>query len=344
MNHTLKGIFIVSLLLAAFGCRCGKNRQIVNLEGIEVNLNVKRFDKIIFQLGADSLSARFRLMNEKYDGFLSFYVTEILGLGNYEKQPEFTIEKLNAYLRDPYVNEVREICENTFSDFTPQLKELELAFRHFKYYFPEKPVPAIATFISNFSYSAVTFDSSYLGIGLDMYLGREYKYYPDLYPKFMYEKFSPEYLTSNCMKAIASLHFNLEPADNKLLSQMIKKGLELHFADLMLPREPDYRKIGYLPEEVQWCIMNEAEIWKFFVEKEMLYSTDQLQNRKYVMPGPAASGMPREAPGNVGSWVGWQIVRAYVKKHPDVGFEEMLETDAQEILVKSAYKPGRNIL
>lgn len=333
---------VLLTLFLLSSCRCN-NRKNVRLPDTELNISVKRLDRVLFQLGADSLGAKFRVMNAKYDDFLAFYVTNVLNLGDYKKQPEQTMEKLAAYLRDPYVHEVRDSCEKVFSDFSPYKKELELALRYFHFYFPEKPVPQIVTFLSNFTYSAITFDTLYLGIALDMHLGESFKYYPDLYPRYMYEKFSSEYLVANSMKALATQHFNIEPKDNTVLSQMIANGLTLHFTDLLMPDAEDYKKIGYNPEDIQWCMMSEPEIWKFFVDRQLLYSTDMLQNRQYISPGPAASGMPREAPGNIGSWVGWRIVRAYVKKYPDTKFEELLKIEPQEMLVNSGYKPARNL-
>ncbi|MDZ4846846.1 MAG: hypothetical protein SH857_15010 [Chitinophagales bacterium] len=340
--NLIKGFLILVTLFLLPSCKCN-NRKNVSLPDAEINLPVKRLDLVLFQLGTDSLGAKFRVMNEKYDDFLSFYVTNILSLGDYKKQPEQTIENLAKYLNDPYVQEVRDSCEKVFSDFSPYKKKLEQALRYFKYYFPEKPLPQVVTFLSNFSYSAITFDTLYLGIGLDMHLGENFKYYTDLYPRYMYEKFSSEYLVANSVKALATQHFQIEPKDNTVLSQMIAKGIALHFTDLLMPDAEDYKKIGYNPEDIQWCMMSEPEIWKFFVDKQLLYSTDMLQNRQYISPGPSASGMPREAPGNIGSWLGWRIVRAYVKKYPDTKFEELLKIEPQEMLVKSGYKPARNL-
>lgn len=315
----------------------------MSLSGVEVDVNVERLDRVLFQLGTDSLGAKFRVLNEQYHDFPAFYVAEVLNLGNYKKQPEQTIENLAKYLSDPYVAEVRDSCEKVFGDFSPYTEELTDALKHFHYHFPDKPVPDIVTFISNFSYSALTFDTFYLGIGLDMHLGSNFKYYTDLYPKYMYDKFTPEYLTANAVKALATQYFQIEAKDKTVLSEMIAKGLVLHFADLLMPKAEDYKKIGYLPEEIQWCMMSEPEIWKFFVDKQLLYSTDMLQNRQYISPGPAASGMPREAPGNIGSWLGWRIVRAYVEKHPNTKFEDLLKIEPQQMLMKSGYKPDRNL-
>ncbi len=337
--------FIASVLLLPgliAGCHCGKIKK-KDLAGIEVNLKVNRLDNILFRLSSENLKAQYPAIDSIYKGFLSFYVREMLALGDFKAQPDSTIFRLNKYLDDPYVKEVRDTCEKVFGDFSRYENELKKALQHYKYYFPGNKIPEVVTFISNFSYSAITYDTTFLGIGIDMYLGKDFKYYHDLYPKYMYEKFSPEFMTANCMKALATENFRMEPHDNKMLSQMVSSGLTLYFTDLTLPDEEDYKKIGFNPEDIHWCFVNEPEIWKFLIDRDLLYTTDAEKQKLYIGPGPSSSGMPKDAPGNVGTWVGWQIVRAYARKHPEVTFEELLQKDPQEILTRSGYKPSRKL-
>ncbi|MEO6166441.1 MAG: hypothetical protein ABIO46_14260, partial [Chitinophagales bacterium] len=94
--------------------------------------------------------------------------------------------------------------------------------------------------------------------------------------------------------------------------------------------------------DITWCNNNEAEIWKFFIEHKLLYNPDPLEFSKFVTEGPSTSGMPTEAPGNIGSWVGWRIVTAYMKRNPAVTPALLMnEADAQKILTESKYKPTR---
>jgi hypothetical protein len=52
------------------------------------------------------------------------------------------------------------------------------------------------------------------------------------------------------------------------------------------------------------------------------------------------AGMPEQAPGNVGSWVGWQIVNQYMENTVDeLSLKELLATPPATILAKSNYKP-----
>ena len=178
-----------------------------------------------------------------------------------------------------------------------------------------------------------------------MYLGSQFKYYQGLFPKYVYEKFAPDYLVANSMKVLATLNFNIEPEDNQLISHMVSKGIILYFLDMVLPKTEDHLKIGYNPEDIKWCVMNEPEIWKFFVDRELLFSTEMEINKKFVSPGPSTTGMPPESPGDIGSWVGWQLVRAFMEKNPEISFHDLItKFDAKQILLKSSYKPNRSLL
>jgi hypothetical protein len=41
-----------------------------------------------------------------------------------------------------------------------------------------------------------------------------------------------------------------------------------------LPDTEDHHKLGYTPDELQWAEENEEYIWRYFVEREVLYDTD----------------------------------------------------------------------
>jgi hypothetical protein len=51
--------------------------------------------------------------------------------------------------------------------------------------------------------------------------------------------------------------------------------------------------------------------------------------------------MAAESPGNVGSWLGLQIVKSYMNAHSDMTLEQLMaeSKDAQRFLQESRYKP-----
>jgi len=50
--------------------------------------------------------------------------------------------------------------------------------------------------------------------------------------------------------------------------------------------------------------------------------------------------MPKESPGRISYWMGWNIVEAYMNKNKNTTIEQLMEnTNPQEVLRQSGYKP-----
>ena len=47
-----------------------------------------------------------------------------------------------------------------------------------------------------------------------------------------------------------------------------------------------------------------------------------------------------ESPGRIGVWVGWQIVRDYVKNN-DSDLQHMLQMNNEDLFKRSKYKPEK---
>lgn len=101
-------------------------------------------------------------------------------------------------------------------------------------------------------------------------------------------------------------------------------------------------KMGYTQAQMEGCYVNEQEVWARLLDMGVLYQPLNSKNQKIVMPSPNADNVFQEAPGEIGNWVGWQIVKAYTKRSPDESFEEILNLrNAQQFLEKAKYKPKR---
>jgi len=88
--------------------------------------------------------------------------------------------------------------------------------------------------------------------------------------------------------------------------------------------------------------LTEAGIWAYFLDNELLFESDYLKIQKYLAEAPFTPGIGENSSSapKLGVWTGWQIVKQYMEKNPDISLQElMLEKDAQKILVGSKYKP-----
>ena len=253
------------------------------------------------------------------------------------------ILSIQEILINKNVHELRDSVSNTFSDIKPLKIELTEAFKYFKHYFPKKQLPEVHTVISEFGYNAVSLDSTYLVFGLDMYLGYDFKYYRSFdFPNYIIRRFEKEYMVPNAMEVIYKQYFARDEMANTqaLIYEMIENGKKLYFLESMCPTKEKHLLIGYKEEQLEWCESSEADIWAFYNEHDLFYSKKYMEHKKHIADGPQTSGMPKEAPGNVGSWVGWQIVNQYMENAKGkISLEKLLATDAETILTKSRYKP-----
>jgi hypothetical protein len=95
-------------------------------------------------------------------------------------------------------------------------------------------------------------------------------------------------------------------------------------------------------QQWDWLVDNEKEIFSFFLQESLFYDSNWQKIRKYVEYSPNSPGMPIEAPGRTGAWLGWQIVKALMKKNPSLTLTEMIQrVDAKQFLTDSGYKPPR---
>ena len=102
--------------------------------------------------------------------------------------------------------------------------------------------------------------------------------------------------------------------------------------------------LGYTPEELDWAFANEEQIWRYFIENELLYSTNAALDARFLDPAPFSKfrlALDNQSPGRLGRFLGWQILRAFVSKNETLTLQEVLDFPADEILKQSNYKPKR---
>lgn len=331
---------VVFLLISLIACKEKKNTP--DVSGINVAVSFQRVEQDLFNIPTDSFESHVLMIQKKYPDFFPLYIENILRMGKMDDLSERYLMNLKNFLNNKAIRGLYDTCEAKYTKMDDVQNDLITSFKYLKYYFPQTKIPKMYTFISEFSYGVITADNM-VGIGLDMFLGENYIYYQSIeFPQYLIRNLKRASIAPNVMKAWIQHEFEKKMTPRNLLGEMIYNGKIFYLMDIVMPELPDSLKIGYTSKHLDWCDNNEGEIWSFFIQNKLLYSTDVTQYNKFVNEGPTTTGMPAGSPGNIASWVGWQIVKKFMKENPAFTPSQLMnENDAQKILQMSKYKPKR---
>ena len=318
-----KSLLLIFLSVVLFSC---KDQSAVEkkIEEIPVSLKLTRLDKIFFKTKPENLAE----LKNTYPDFFPKEVPDSVWTNK---------------MTNPLWKQLQQEVQKKYGDFQPQKAEIETVFKHAKFYFPKTRLPEIFTVISEMDYdNKVIYTGEYLLIAMELYLGQDHEFYKSEFPAYIRQNFEASQIIPD---VVTALSYNQIPEDlNKnLLSQMIYAGKELYVKDLLIPNYSDADKMGYTPEQIQWCQDNESYMWRYFIDESLLYDTDSKLGSRFINKAPFSKfylEIDNESPGRVGAWLGWQIVRAYAENNK-VEVKELLTTDGLTIFNKSKYKPKK---
>lgn len=326
------------LLLIVVVVSCRKDNLKVDVSGVSADVELQRLDQDLFKFRGKNDTTLIDSLRKAYDDFFTLYNKQIIGIGS--SALKAYPSHLQSFLSDFRIQQAKQRTDEVFPSLKALRKSLTGAFRHMKYYFPGREIPSLYTMISGFNYSIVT-DSGMIGIGLDKYLGRDYYFYGRLgWPEYQRYKMFPEKIPSDVMQAYASMEFPYQDSSDKLINRMIYQGKVKYFVKAMLPEQPDSLIFAYSENQMEWCHDNESYVWAYFLEKKLLFSNKKMIYQKYLEEGPFTSSFNRKAPARIGIWIGYQIVRAYMRKYPEVSLAGFMKNhNYQQIMNRSGYNP-----
>ncbi|MDP2423535.1 MAG: hypothetical protein U1C46_11690 [Bacteroidales bacterium] len=333
----MKKLSVGIMLLASCICfvSCSENAKVRRkIKKVDVaNVEINRYDKALFDVKDIDFREGIKALQKEFRPFL-----------NADLEDPQNISQLFDFVNDTFVQQLHRTTIDMYPELDKTEKDLTEAFRHIKYYFPDWSQPEVFTFVSGlYDEQPVQYNGSELILALDLYLGDDFKGYRQVgFPLFRIKRMQQAYLVADVMKEIASVEFIKPEPYKHLLDKMIADGKLLYLLDCFLPRVADEFKIGFSQNELKWCKNHNSEMWAYLLEHQLLYANDPIVVNKFINDGPFTAAFQNESPARASLWVGWQIVRSYMKNNPETSPQELINlSDATQMLVRSKYKPGR---
>jgi len=325
-------LLLIAILLVLGSCKSGSDRFNIDISNIpDPGMEVQRYGRDLFSMDPDNIGEELPQLANRYAFFLGTPPLDTL-----------SFIQIHDFITDPFLLEIALACDTQFTDMKAIEEQMNDAFRHYIYYYPEARVPEVFSYVSGLDFEyPVQLHGDILLIAIDMYLGNSFEPYGRArIPQYRTKRAAPDYLVRDIMLEAGS---NI-PTRNEngiiLLDQMIEKGKLLYFLDAMMPEVHDSIKIAYSGQQLDWCLANEPHLWAFLIENELLFSSDYEKTHKLIIDGPFTSFFPDGSPGRTGWWIGWQIVRSFMENNRDVTLPQLMEElRARQILDNSAYHP-----
>ena len=315
-------IAFFSILLVLFSCKT-ESKPKIDVSEIEVEIIIERFEQEFYNSTSNDLNQ----LKENYAIFFPTSVPDSVWVNRMiSEEEQYLFEESNRI----------------FGDFEETENQLIQLFKHIKYYYPKFDEPKVITYISDLDYEyPVVYADSLLFISLDMYLGSDNVVYQD-FPKYLSQNYTKKNVSVGVAKAIVNKLYPKQRS-RQFLEKIIQEGKHLYLINQFLPNVNENLKIGYSEEKLEWSKLNEINIWKYFIEKELLYSNDIDLDARFIDVAPFSKfyqEADQDSPGQIGVWIGWNIVTSYMQNN-DVNLQQLMAIDSEELFRKSKYKPRK---
>ncbi len=310
------------------------------IEASDVSLEIFRLDRPLFEESASLEKVHFSLLKD-HPEFYPIYFRDILQLG--DPSDSLAIANLEQFIRYPDMVETQNQIDSVFGDFSELEKNLRMAFGRYVNIYPGKKVPTVYVMNSGFNFGVFPdAEGDYLGIGSEFFIGDDNPVVTrlpnEIFPAYIRKQMIPEQLLPSAIKGLLLTTYNEPPSKADLLNLMVTYGKIMYTLHLTIPDISEHLQFSYTPDQMEWCIAHEKDIWQAIVKQKLLYVSDRKTLTDWMGRGPNSRGFSEESPAELAYFMGKQMVKDYMAEHPEVSVEELVMVPATSIL--KSYSPG----
>lgn len=312
-------LFVVSAILLS---ACSPNNKSTSVE-------IERFDII----ATDSTMAQsLSRLAPALEGLKVVYADTILT----------NEQTLNRYLESPATKVFSPDIRSRLINLETQEELLGTAFQNLRKSYSDIAVPThVYGYVTPYMQSIVMVDSV-MFIGLNHYLGENYPGYEG-FEHYKRKHKTPNRIALDATEALLYSNYPYQETENTVaLNHMLYEGAIINVLSDLISSASVAELLGYSEQEWNWAEKHEGAIWKSLAEKGLLYSKDPLIIAKIISAAPNSDVVIPGAPERIGRYIGYKIVKSYIKKRKDLRGRELLNPafyNSQNTLINAEYMP-----
>ena len=306
----------------------------------EIILPMERLDQVLFKMDTTHIKDSLLVRNNRYPFISEVLLKQMLAIDSGDSESGL-LSFLNAYR--PIYSAVQKL--NSPATAHPQL---QILFKNLHYYFPAYELPKkIIYFIGPLEGFGNSIGSDYMAVGLQMFLGDTSSWYQSeqfqkYFPPYISRNFTPRFIP---ITAARNFLQDIAPNSNltrSLIIEMIDLGKRQYILKKILPQSDDADLFGYSAAQYAATMKAEQDIWNYLLKMNLVYSKDPKVTSQLLSEGPFSIYFGNEIPGNVGLYLGYQIVKSWMTQQSDEDQSNLialLQMPAEKIFAESKYKP-----
>lgn len=310
------------------------------------SIEFRNFNSEIDSLATGGISnLEFNALKKRHGQFFIQWLNGILDFEKYGPLPD----SLGAVYLSEFLEKnkpIFKVVSNHYKRYPHLNEEISVALNNLHKIMGGVSKPIVYDYISQFS-NYNTFVDTFQGktifaYSAEMFLGDTFPLYNMLeVPEFFRRYDSTEQIPAMMVWGyLKSLHDDEKHSKN-MVSEAVLGGKIWYTMTQVFPDKNAWDLFGY--SEQEWKQMNreEGQIWKHYLDQEMLFQTDFSKYKRYFNYGnhTFGAGIPPDCPPLIGNFTGFRIVSEYMKKDNAKLTELWNEADAEKILRISGYNP-----
>ena len=319
------------LILFIIFSSCQRNTLDIDTSGITIDMRFFDIDSVYQSVDLPTADSIHHELISKFGDIYLFEVEMNLQLPATDSLISYA---LHNFYNNEYIQSIYTAITELKDDIATQEQKTIEAFKRLKFHFPTFSPPTNVIYINKL-FSEIQVGDSVLSIGLENYIGPSHdllKNIPnDQLHQWQKERMEPAFIARDMV--LKWIQVNLfEAIDENLVRHIIQAGKILYVLKAAFPNNSDAFVLRYSDEQFAVALENEEHFWNYLVKENLLFQNNIREKNNFLNEGPHTIGLPEKVPDRMGQFLGFQMVKNYIKKHKALSLSELISLNYKEIL------------
>lgn len=287
----------------------------------------------------------FRALQKKHKRIFELWLNEILDFNRYENPTDsFKAEMLGEFIMRN--KPVFEAIKKHYSHYPKIMQQAGTSFGKLNDLLGDVKKPVVYSYFSQFSNYNTFIDTAggrtVLAFSSEMFMNDTFPLYkllevPDFFNRYNATDQIPAMLLWNYLKG----RYETGAQGQAMIDEAVFNGKIWYTMEQVLGPNEIWKHLGYTEAEWKMMLADEGQIWRNYLNNDILFSKDFNEYKRFFIYGnyTYGGGVPDKYPPLLGNFTGYRIVSAYMKKTGATISDMWKLTDGSQMLRQSAYNP-----